>query len=76
MTSAIVGPDGNGGWKVTKPGNERASFTGDTQAEMIERAKTNLQNNGGGELIIQGRNGIIRDKDTIAPAVDPRDSKG
>lgn len=76
MTNIIVGPDGDGGWKATKEGNERASFKGGIQSEIIEKAKINLKNNGGGELTIQGRDGIIRDKDTIAPAKDPRNTRG
>lgn len=76
MAEYVVGPNGRDGWKVTKVGNERASVNTDTQAEAYAKAREFAANQGGGEVSIQGRNGQIRDKNTIAPAKDPGSSKG
>lgn len=66
-----VVPNPGGGWDVTKPGGSRASAHTDTQAEAISRAREIVTNAGGGEVQIHGRNGRIRDSDTIAPGNDP-----
>lgn len=74
----MVGPNGDGGWQVKKPGSDRASSRHETQIEAIDRARQILNNTGGGELTIQNRKGVIRDSDTVAPANDPnppRDTK-
>lgn len=71
----IVQPDGEGKWDVQKPGAKRASSTQDTQADAIKRAREILGNDGGGELQIRGRDGKIRDSDTIAPGNDPNPPK-
>ena len=73
-----VTPDPEGGWDVRKPGASRASSHHDTQAEAIDRAREIVGNQGGGEVVTHGRDGQIRDKDTIPPANDPfppRDTK-
>lgn len=66
-----VVPNANGGWNVQKPGGSRASAHTDTQAEAIARAKEIVGNAGGGEVRIHGRDGKIRDSDTVAPGNDP-----
>lgn len=71
-----VVPDPNGGWRVEKPGATRASAVADTQAQAIDRGRQILGNDGGGELKIHGRDGAIRQQDTVAPGNDPRSSKG
>lgn len=74
----IVSPRPDGKWDVSKPRAERASGVFDTQREAIERGKEILGNDGGGELQIRGRDGRIRDSDTVAPGNDPfppRDKK-
>lgn len=70
-----VVPDSNGGWKVVKPGAERASSRHETQAEAERRAKDIVGNAGGGEVRIHRPNGQIRDSDTVKPGNDPRSSK-
>ncbi len=55
---------------------KRASAHLDTQAEAIERAREIIHNAGGGELLTHGKDGTIRDKDTIAPGNDPYPPKG
>lgn len=64
------------GWSVEKPGASRASSVHDTQQQAIDAARANLQNNGGGELAIKGRDGRVRAQDTVAPGNDPRRSRG
>lgn len=66
-----VVPGENGGWDVKKPGASRASAHTNTQAEAIGRAKEIVGNAGGGEVRIHGRDGKIRDSDTVAPGNDP-----
>ena len=60
-----------GGWDVKKPGSSRASAHGDTQKDAVDRAREIVSNSGGGEVRIHGRDGKIRDSDTIAPDNDP-----
>ena len=64
------------GWEVRAPGAARASAVADTQADAIDRARTILRNDNGGELLVRGVNGQIRAQDTIAPGNDPGSSKG
>ncbi|MGB0972134.1 MAG: DUF2188 domain-containing protein [Mycobacterium sp.] len=66
----------NGGWDVKKPGASRASAHADTQREATQRAGDIVRNSGGGEVRIHGRNGQIRDSNTIAPGNDPYPPKG
>jgi hypothetical protein len=54
------------GWAVHAPGASRASSVHPTQAAAQDAARTTLENSSGGELAIQGRDGKIRSKDTIA----------
>lgn len=66
-----VVPNPRGGWDVKAPGAERASAHGRTQAEAERRAKEIVSNLGGGEVRIHGRDGRIRDSDTVASGNDP-----
>lgn len=59
------------GWKVVKPGADRASAVAETQAGAVDRAREIVGNSGGGEVVIHGRDGAIRDSDTVAPGNDP-----
>lgn len=61
----------DGKWVNKRDGASRAASVHDTQGEAAGAAKKNLQNSGGGELKIMGRDGRIRSKDTIDPARDP-----
>lgn len=73
-----VVPNKAGGWDVEKAGAKRASQHTDTQAQAIARAKEIVHNAGGGEVTISGRDGKIRDSDTVRPGNDPnppRDKK-
>lgn len=66
-----VVPGKNGGWDVKKPGASRASAHSDTQSEAADAARRIVGNAGGGEVRIHGRDGGIRDSDTVAPGNDP-----
>lgn len=66
-----VVPDPDGGWNVVKPGSDRASAHQDTQREAVDRARTIVSNLGGREVRIHGRDGQIRDSDTVGGGNDP-----
>ncbi len=66
-----VVPGKNGGWDVKRPGAARASAHADTQAHAAAAARRIVANAGGGEVRIHGRDGRIRDSDTVAPGNDP-----
>jgi hypothetical protein len=73
-----VVPNPAGGWDVVAPGSSRASSHQDTQAQAIDRGRKIVHNSGGGEVVIHGRDGKVRDSDTVAPGNDPnppRDQK-
>jgi len=61
----------DGTWANKRNDADKASSVHDTQGEAVAAAKQNLQNQGGGELIIKGIDGKIRSKDTIPPGRDP-----
>jgi hypothetical protein len=69
----FVGPHPGGGWQAKKAGNDRASALAPTQRQMIERGRE-LAKAERSELVIQGRNGQIRAKDSEGH--DPRNRKG
>ena len=62
-------PDGT--WANKRNDAGKASSVHDTQQAAIDAAHQMLVNQGGGELTVQGRDGRIRSKDTIAPGNDP-----
>lgn len=66
-----VVPNPHGGWDVKAPGAGRASSHHRTQADAERRAKEIVGNLGGGEVRIHGRDGRIRDSDTVPPGNDP-----
>jgi hypothetical protein len=66
----VPNPD-EGGWDVKAPNSQRRSSHHRTQAEAEARAKEIVANQGGGEVVIHGRDNKIRDKDTVAPGNDP-----
>lgn len=70
-----VVPNPEGGWDVKKPGGAHASAHTDTQKDATDRARQIVGNQGGGEVVIHGRDGKIRDKDTVPPGNDPNPPK-
>lgn len=61
------------GWAVKGEGADRATAVYDTQAEAIRRAR-DIANNQGVELLIHGKDGKIRDRDSSGN--DPYPPKG
>ncbi len=54
----------DGGWAVRGAGNERATSVHETQAAAIDAARSIAQNQQS-ELLIHGRNGQIRERDSF-----------
>jgi len=75
MGNYSVYDDGDG-WAGKRDDSSRASVRADTQAAAYQATRDLMARNGGGEISVHGRNGQIRDKNTIAPASDPRRTKG
>lgn len=63
-------------WDVEKPHHQRVSSRHDTQAEAIERGREIVENRGGGEDVIHGRDGWIREKNTVGRGRDPHPPQG
>lgn len=65
----------DGEWVVVKPGADRASSVHDTQRKAIEQARRTAEQTRG-EVVIHGRDGRIRDKDSFGKdPCPPRDTK-
>ena len=56
-------PSGKG-WAVKGDGNKRATIKTETKSEAIERAKQ-IAKNKKSELVIHGKDGKIKDKDSF-----------
>ncbi len=63
----------DGGWAVRGEGNERVTSIHETQRDAIDRGREIAQNQGS-ELLIHGRNGQIRERDSHGH--DPFPPKG
>lgn len=70
-----VVPNSKGGWDVKAPDAKRASSHHETQRAAESQAKKVVGNLGGGEVRVHGRDGRIRDSDTVPPARDPNPPK-
>lgn len=62
-----VVPNPSGGWDVKAQRAGQASSHHETQAAAIAVGRRILRNAGGGEVVIHGRDGKVRQADTIAP---------
>ncbi len=60
-----------GQWINKRNDSDRASSVHKTQKDAIDTAREMLGNQGGGELVVKGRDGQVRSKDTISPGNDP-----
>ncbi|ROS39389.1 DUF2188 domain-containing protein [Amycolatopsis thermoflava] len=69
-----VVPNPDGGWDVKKPGASRSSGHYDTQREATSRARE-ITGNTGGDTVIHGKDGRVRDKDTSPRGHDPNPPK-
>jgi len=63
-------------WAAKREDASRPSSLHDTQAAAYDAARQYAGNNGGGDVSVAGLNGQIREKNTIAPAHDPRKTRG
>ncbi len=63
-----VVPDPAGGWNVVVPGTRKVKSHHATQRAAERQAKELLRQSGGGEAVIHGQDGRIRDAETVAPA--------
>lgn len=76
MSNYHVSKDNDSGkWNVQKEGGKKASGSADTQKDAEKLAKQFAGNSGGGEVRIHGRDGKIRDSDTVSPGNDPNPPK-
>ncbi len=71
MANYHVTPNKDGTWNARRAGANKASSIHSTQREAELQAKTYSGNSGGGEVRIHGRDGAIRDSDTVKPGNDP-----
>ncbi len=70
-----VVPNPNGGWDVKREGEKYPLGHRDTQQAAIETGRNSAKNNHA-ELVIHGRDGKIRDKDSYGhDPFPPRDSR-
>jgi len=66
----------DGKWENKRNDSDKASSVHKTQKGAQDTARDQLKRQGGGELTTKGRDGKIRDKDTVAPGNDPKKTKG
>lgn len=71
-----VYPLPNGRWANQRHDQGNPENTHDTQEAAIAKARSDLSREGGGELSVHGRDGQIRQKDTVPPGHDPRNTPG
>jgi hypothetical protein len=69
VSRRTVTPAGDQGWTIDGQGSYR------TQEEAIADARQQLLSTGGGELVIKGTDGRIRQQDTVGRP-DPTASRG
>lgn len=67
-------PDGK--WQSKVQGNEKASFVTDTQKEAYAKQRDSFAKGSGGEISVHGKDGKIREKNTISPMKDHFPPKG
>ena len=71
MANYSVNPNSEGGWDAKRDGAKRSSSHHRTQGDAEKAAKGLSARTGGGEVRIKGRDGRIRDSDTVPPGRDP-----
>jgi hypothetical protein len=70
-----VTPRDGGGWQTKREGASRAGSVHDTQADAEAAAKATARREGG-EVVIHGRDGKIRDADSYGnDPCPPKDAK-
>ncbi len=66
----------NEGWQGKKEGGERASVTGDTKKEVVEKTIEIAKNKTESSVKIHGENGKIQEERTYPKSSDPNPPKG
>ena len=61
------------GWRVEIEGSTRAKSTHSTQAEAARAARELARKNQGGALLIHGRNGQVRERNTYGSDTAPHE---
>ena len=61
----------DGRWDVKAAHANLFSKHTQIRAEANQHARETVRNANGGEVCIQGRDGCFRDRDTVAPRIDP-----
>lgn len=59
-----VRPNAAGGWDVVTPGSGRITSRHQTQQEAIARARQIVDSPGGGDVVIDGPDGQLRESET------------
>lgn len=72
----IVWELADGRWAQKRISALNAESIHNTQAAAVTAARNALHAEGGGELIVKGKDGTIRAKDTIPPGRDPFPPRG
>jgi Uncharacterized protein conserved in bacteria (DUF2188) len=62
---AHVIPGSAGSWEVVESGSSAAHSQHSTKREAVEHARELVENRGGGEAVVHGRDGSIRESDRI-----------
>lgn len=57
----------NGGWVVQTEAGDRASDMCRSQEEAMNRARAIVRSLGGGAVIVKGRDGRVRMRDSVPP---------
>ena len=63
-------------WVGKRQDGQRATVRADTQQGAYDALRDKLAAGSGGEITVHGVDGRIRYKNTIAPAHDPRETRG
>ncbi|SFE58170.1 hypothetical protein SAMN04487819_11744 [Actinopolyspora alba] len=61
----VVPGGGGGGWKVVGAATGSTESSTDTQADAIDEARRQLESSDGGEILIHGIDGSVRDRRTV-----------
>ncbi|ASU79652.1 DUF2188 domain-containing protein [Actinopolyspora erythraea] len=64
----VVPGGGGGGWKVVGAATGSTESSTSTQADAIDEARKQLEDSDGGEILIHGVDGSVRDRRTVQPS--------
>ena len=64
--TSYVRESADGAWEVVREGHRRATAVADTRAKAVARARTLLEQQGGGEIRIMNRVGKMIDSTKVA----------